>query len=427
MSGNVWEWYSDFYGGYSSSAQTNPYDSTVIYGRVIRGGSWSNIATGTRVADRSFFGPDSSSNYLGFRIARSVPYEGENRPPLAPYNPSPSNGAVAGDTSVTLIWDSYDPDQDIMTYDVYFGTNTNLTTRVVAKQAETSFRIEGLSYDTTYYWKVVPKDNRGAKMEGPVWEFNIQEPPKQAMVLVKKGSFTMGDIWWNGYSDENPTHQVMLTYDFHIGKYETSFDEYDIFCNTTGKSKPEGWERGNRPVINVTWWDAIAYCNWLSEIEGFPKAYDSNGNLLDKYGNITTDPSKVFGYRLPTEAEWEYVARGGNNSKGYKYSGSDNVDDVAWYRSNSDFKTQEVRKKAPNELGVYDMSGNAEEWCSDWYGPYSGSAQTNPYNYTLGSRREIRGGSWYGNASLARVVYRFSTNPDNSINDRGFRIARSVP
>ena len=173
------------------------------------------------------------------------------------------------------------------------------------------------------------------------------------------------------------------------------------------KSYDEGWGRGTRPVINVSWNDAIAYCNWLSEKEKLPKAYDSNGNLLDKDGRVTTDITKVLGYRLPTEAEWEYAARGGNKSKGYKYAGSDNVGDVAWYNSNSGKKTQEVGKKAPNELGLYDMSGNVWEWCSDWYGGYSSSAQTNPYNSTAGSDRVFRGGSCYSDAAFSRVANRY--------------------
>jgi formylglycine-generating enzyme required for sulfatase activity len=248
------------------------------------------------------------------------------------------------------------------------------------------------------------------------------------MVLVERGSFTMGDTWGGGDSDEKPTHEVSFTYDFHIGKYEVTFDEYDAFCNATGKSKPsdQGWGRGRRPVINVSWWDAIAYCNWLSEKEKLPKAYDSKGNLLDKDGRVTTNPSEVVGYRLPTEAEWEYAARGGNKSKGYKYSGSDNVGDVAWYTSNSGSKTQEVGKKAPNELGIYDMSGNVWEWCSDWYGPYSSTAKTNPYNNS-GSNRVLRGGGWIINAADARVAYRDYDAPALTSVYLGFRIARTVP
>ena len=248
------------------------------------------------------------------------------------------------------------------------------------------------------------------------------------MVFVDKGSFTMGDTWGGGESDEKPTHKVTFTYDFYMGKYETTFDEYDAFCEAMGRSKPSdnGWGRGKRPVINVSWWDAIAYCNWLSEKEKLPKAYDNNGNLLDKDGRITSDPSKVVGYRLPTEAEWEYAARGGNKSNGYKYSGSDNVGDVAWYTSNSRSKTQEVGKKLPNELGLYDMSGNVWEWCSDWKGSYSSSAQTNPYNNS-GSYRVLRGGSWNSIATRVRVALRGNSSPTYTYYGLGFRICRTVP
>jgi len=250
---------------------------------------------------------------------------------------------------------------------------------------------------------------------------------KGNLLLVEKGSFTMGDT--DGASDEKPTHKVTFTYNFYIGKYEVTFDEYDAFCSATGKSKPndQGWGRGSRPVINVTWWDAIDYCNWLSEKEKLPKAYDSNGNLLDKDGRVTTDITKVLGYRLPTEAEWEFAARGGNKSRGYQYAGSSTVGDVAWYDSNSGGKTQEVGKKAPNELGIYDMSGNVWEWCSDWYGNYSSSAQTNPYNSTAGSNRVARGGSWRNFATSTRVAFRGGDSPTAANYRLGFRIARTVP
>jgi formylglycine-generating enzyme required for sulfatase activity len=428
MSGNVWEWCSDWYEDYSGSAQTNPYNNSGSR-RVNRGGSWNFYATNTRVAYRSYGAPTYADYGLGFRITRTVPYEGKNRPPLAPYNPNPADESmIIGVTSVTLSWDSYDPDGDTMTYDVYFDTNVNPTTKVSSNQTENTLIRSNLSYETTYYWKVVAKDNHGGVTESPVWKFTTRDlQPK--LVFVEKGSFTMGDTWGGGSSDEKPTHKVTLTYDFYIGEYETTFDEYDAFCEATGKSKANdsGWGRGSRPVIYVSWNDAIAYCNWFSEKEGLPKAYDSNGNLLDKDGSITTDPSKVVGYRLPTEAEWEYAARGGNKSEGYKYSGSDNVGDVAWYRDNSDDKTQEVGKKSPNELGIYDMSGNVWEWCSDWYGNYSSYAQTNPYNNTPGSNRVDRGGSWGSSATYSRVARRGYNTPTNASYRVGFRICRTVP
>jgi formylglycine-generating enzyme required for sulfatase activity len=248
------------------------------------------------------------------------------------------------------------------------------------------------------------------------------------MVFVERGSFTMGDTWGDGRQNESPVHEVTLTYDFFVGKYETTFDEYDAFCEATGRSKPdnEGWGRGQRPVINVSWWDATAYCNWLSDKEKLPKAYDSKGNLLDKDGRVTTDPSKVVGYRLPTEAEWEYAARGGKYNSPYKYSGSDNVSDVAWYGSNSGSKTHEVGTKAPNDLGIHDMSGNVWEWCSDWYGNYSSSPQTNPYKNS-GSYRVFRGGCCYDIATRVRVADRSGGSPAGASYGLGFRIARTVP
>ncbi len=360
-----------------------------------------------------------------------------NRAPNTPSNPSPSNNATNQPLTITLSWDCSDPDGDATTYDIYFGTNNN-PGMVIEGQSENTFTRRNLITGTNYYWKVVAKDSKGGVTEGPLWKFTQGVPETssstlyvtvpEGMVLVGKGSFTMGDEFGDLWDGCRPAHKVTLTYDFYIGKYEVTFNEYDAFCNAIGGNKPkdEGWGRGIRPVINVSWWDAIAYCNWLSEREKLPKAYDEKGNFLDKDGRVTTDPSKVVGYRLPTEAEWEYAARGGSKSKGYKYAGSDNVNDVAWYYQNSGSKTQEVGKKAPNELGIYDMSGNVWEWCSDWFGNYSSSAQTNPYNNS-GSLRVFRGGSWVSIATYARVASRDSRSPTYTYNSLGFRIARTVP
>jgi len=223
-------------------------------------------------------------------------------------------------------------------------------------------------------------------------------------------------------------------HDFYMGKYEVTFNEYDAFCDATGRSKPGdyGWGRGIRPVIYVSWWDAIAYCNWLSQKEGIPVAYrlrgeSSEGQMLDANGNVTTDITKVLGYRLPTEAEWEYAARGGKYNSPYKYSGSDNVGDVAWYWSNSGSKTHEVGTKAPNDLGIHDMSGNVWEWCSDWWCLYTETPKTNPYNSATGSDRVVRGGSWNSNATFTRVADRSSSSPTYANFHLGFRICRTVP
>ena len=253
------------------------------------------------------------------------------------------------------------------------------------------------------------------------------------MVLAEKGSFTKGNTWGNGFTSELPVHQVTLTYNFEIGKYEVTFDEYDAFCDATGRSKPDdwGWGRVNRPVILVSWWDAIAYCNWVSNEEGLPNAYDINGNLLDANGNVTTDITEVVGYRLPTDAEWEYAARGGEHGSPYIYSGSNLLSEVAWYYDNSGGKTHEVGLKLPNTLGIFDMTGNVWEWCSDWFEFYSSTAQTNPYNSTadstIGFLRVLRGGGCYDCTRLSVICYRSDDSPTYTYRNIEFLIAITAP
>ena len=251
------------------------------------------------------------------------------------------------------------------------------------------------------------------------------------LVKVKGETFQMGDEVGDLREECRPAHTVKLTYDYWIGKYAVTFHEYDTFCAATSRSVPddEGWGRGQRPVMNVTWWDAIGYCNWLSEKEEFKKAYDSDGNLLDRNGRTTTDITKVEGYRLPTEAEWEYAARGGTDSKGYKYAGSNDLNEVGWYWQNwgeKNLKTQPVGEKKGNELGLYDMSGNVWEWCHEWWGDYASTTQTNPTGPSSGSNRVSRGGSWFCSAQYCRVAFRDDNTPTYSNGDLGFRLVRTV-
>ena len=248
------------------------------------------------------------------------------------------------------------------------------------------------------------------------------------MVAVKGGTFTMGGTAEQGSdaeSDEKPTHSVTLT-DYYIGKFEVTVGLFRAFINETNyrtDADKEGWSyvwegpywaredgvnwkcdangkvrsssEDNHPVIHVSWNDAKAFCEWLAR-----------------------KTSQMF--RLPTEAEWEYAARGGNKSNGYKYSGSNNIDNVAW---SSNSGTHQVGTKSPNELGIYDMSGNVWEWCQDWYGKYSSSSQSNPTGSSSGSYRVLRGGSWYYNDGICRVSDRYYGIPDGGVNDRGFRLA----
>lgn len=161
----------------------------------------------------------------------------------------------------------------------------------------------------------------------------------------------------------------------------------------------------------------VAYANWLSGQEGLTPAYRINGS------NVTWNRS-TDGWRLPTEAEWEYAARGGKENRGYTYSGSNTVNEVAWYDGNSGRKTQPVGGKKANELGLFDISGNVWEWCWDWYDNYSSESQTNPSGLASGSWRVLRGGSWFNNASYTRVADRNNFIPGSRYNFYGFRLVR---
>ena len=218
------------------------------------------------------------------------------------------------------------------------------------------------------------------------------------MIAVEGGTFTMGATAEQGsdaWDDESPTHQVTLS-SYMIGKTEVTQELWQAVMG----SNPSYFKGSNLPVEEVSWEDCQTFVTKLNELTG-------------------------KNFRLPTEAEWEYAARGGNNSQGYKYSGSNTIADVAWYTSNSSKTTHPVATKAPNELGIYDMSGNVMEWCSDWYSSsyYSSSSQYNPTGPASGSDRVHRGGSWYSNAGSCRVSIRYGSNPARRDNDLGLRLA----
>ena len=210
-----------------------------------------------------------------------------------------------------------------------------------------------------------------------------------------------------GDDDEKPVHTVRVD-SFYMGKYEVTQEEWQEVMG----SNPSRFKGTNRPVEGVSWYDVVAYCNKRSYREGRTPVYQINGERVR--ASWTAD-----GYRLPTEAEWEYAARGGNESRGYEYAGGDNADQVGWYGDNSGDKTQPVGGKSPNELGIYDMSGNVWEWCWDRYGGYSYGSQTNPKGASSGPRRVLRGGSWYLYAGYLRSAYRHVSSPDYSSSNFG--------
>ena len=215
------------------------------------------------------------------------------------------------------------------------------------------------------------------------------------MVYVEGGSFDMGATYEQGsdaYDWEKPVHRVTLS-DYYIGRCEVTQELWEAVMG----SNPSHFKGAQNPVESVSWNDCQEFVIRLNSLTGMT-------------------------FRLPTEAEWEYAARGGNKSRHYKYSGSGNIGYVAWYYKNSGKKTHAVGTKTANELGIYDMSGNVCEWCSDWYGGYSAGAQTNPQGPASGSNRVLRGGSWDYYAGRCRVSHRYYYVPNFSNDYFGLRL-----
>jgi len=218
------------------------------------------------------------------------------------------------------------------------------------------------------------------------------------MVFVQGGTFTMGCTSEQGYdcnSDERPARQVTLS-SFYIGKYEITQAQWKAIMG----NNPANFKGDNLPVENVSWHDVQEFIRKLNAATG-------------------------KNYRLPTEAEWEYAARGGAKSQGDKYSGSNTVGNVAWYSENSGGKTHPVGTKRPNELGIYDMSGNVWEWCQDWFDKsyYSQSPFTDPKGPSSGSGRVVGGGGWRVVAGGVRVAIRGNHTPGERHINLGFRLA----
>ncbi len=242
--------------------------------------------------------------------------------------------------------------------------------------------------------------------------------------FVANGSFQMGS---NEDSDEKPIHRVTISKPFWIGKYEVTNGEFIEYMKATNNEKGIDFSDSDcpvtknatlsntkfgqsmqQPICEIDWNAATSFCKWLTDRER-------------KAGRLPSG----YKYSLPTEAEWEYCARGGNKSRGYKYSGSDNIDSVAWYSSNSGSKTHSVGTKQSNELGIYDMSGNVWEWCSDWYdsGYYGKSPSTDPKGVSSASYRVNRGGGWFNDPRYCRSANRLRHVPSSTYYGLGFRVA----
>lgn len=323
MSGNVWEWCNDWYGSsyYSSNPQTDPTGPTSGPYRVLRGGSWSNIASCCRVAFRSNSSVTNRSSNIGMRL-------------------------VLGDP--------------------------------------------------------LPKPDKLMTITANGVSFNMK--------FVEAGTFTMGATseQIEADSDESPAHQVTLTKDYYLGETEVTQALWYAVMGQKPTSDGSVWESSyglgdNYPAYRISWNDCQEFITKLNQLTGLT-------------------------FRLPTEAEWEYAARGGNKATTQTlYSGSNTIDDVAWYWVNRSSSTHAVAGKSATALGLYDMSGNVWEWCNDWYGSYSSGAQTDPTGPSGGTDRVLRGGSWNNSqATSCRVANRLDYSVAYRSSTFGMRLALTV-
>ncbi|MCL2410257.1 MAG: formylglycine-generating enzyme family protein [Treponema sp.] len=270
------------------------------------------------------------------------------------------------------------------------------------------------------------------------------------MVWIPAGSFTMGSDDLDDFAAQ-PPHQVTLTQGFWMGKFPITQEQFQRVMGTnpsqfiTARGSPPafGETDARRPVETVSWYDAIVFANRLSVLDGLSPVYemqDINGRWTTdttQWGGVPAhrDPrwdlvrirSRSRGYRLPTEAQWEFAARGGNGSPGnFTFSGSNNVNDVAWHWGNSGEQgTREVGRLTPNALGIHDMSGNVWEWVWDWFTAYTSEPSVDPSGMSaMGAHRSARGAAWSSHEDLLRSANRNSEEPYHRSPNLGFRLVR---
>ena len=296
---------------------------------------------------------------------------------------------------------TYDTDKAGSVGDVYCSTDGGRTWGEPLRQVTGDVNKQVQAGSHRIVWDVLSEREKLAganisfKVEANSCRFMVNGVSFE-MVRVEGGTFRMGatseqkDEAWDR---EKPVHSVTLS-GYYIGKTEVT----QVLWEAVMGINPSRFKGDYLPVENVSWDDCQEFIRKLNSMTG-------------------------QNFRLPTEAEWEFACRGGNNSRGYKYSGSNNLGSVAWYDGNSGNKTHPVGTKAPNELGIYDMSGNVWEWCADWYGDYSSGAQTNPTGPYGGSGRVGRGGSWDFNVRICRSSLRIHSDPTDRNINLGLRLA----
>lgn len=268
-------------------------------------------------------------------------------------------------------------------------------------------------------WQAVWRASRAAAVKEQVID---QSELRPALVVLPTGSFLMGSSAEDpdGHADERPLHEVVINKRFAMAETEVTQGQYQAVLGTNPAYFKDGPKWKQQPVENVSWHDAIGYCNELSKQERLAPCYKVQGEEVDWEAE-----QDCLGYRLPTEAEWEYAARAG---QGAKYAGSNDPKEVAWFDDSAkDARTHLVKQKKANAWFLYDLSGNVWEWVWDYSASYQAGSQQDPVGTRSGMDRVSRGGSWVDSARDARVVSRRGGDPDYRSQARGFRLVRSYP
>jgi len=313
--------------------------------------------------------------------------------PSAPTLVSVANGAIEQSLPPTLSWTAVN---GATGYVLQISADTSFGSLVFNKNGitATALSVPDLCYLTTYYWRVCAANAGGSSTYSPVWSFSTKAVE---MIPIAGGNFIMGGT---------PSHSVTLS-SYKVSSVEITQKQWSAIMN----SNPSMHIGDNYPVEQVSWYQAVSFCNKLSIKLGKTPCYAINGNTAPSdWSSGTIQMSRTGGYRMPTEAEWEYAARGGQNTG---FSGTNTEAELqhyAWY-VNTATNTMPVGKKLPNQFGLYDMTGNVWEWCWDWYATLASTPENDPAGPATGTYKTLRGGAWSNNTTYCNVTYRLTRGP----------------
>ena len=447
MTGNVWEWCWDWYGTYPSGQPTDPKGSASGLVRVQRGGSWGNYAYFCRVSARDRCNPFLSDYALGFRVVLFADASARAAPIVTTGVAVGGDGAGIFTVSGSVIADGGSP---VTARGVVYGLvpEPTLTSSMVspsgAGSGDFSSNLKNLLLDTTYYARAYATSSIGTAY-GVDITFNTASSTPVGFALIPAGTFQMGDSLDGGSDAVVRTVKVSAFYMAKTEVTKADWNEVRAWGISRGYTDLAvgGGKAINHPVQNVTWWDAIKWCNARSEKDGLKPCYRVGGNIMRTGVTEPTANWAANGYRLPTEAEWEKAARGGLIGKRFpwgdtiSHSQANYVSDSLYaydvsptrgyhpqYLASNEPFTSPVGSFAANGFGLHDMAGNVLEWCWDWVGDYATAASTDPRGASSGTLRITRGGMWNASLVYCRVADRNWSGPFGSNFFFGFRPAR---